>query len=391
MSGEKTEKPTQKKLDDSAEKGQSYKSRDIVAAIIVAAGTLGISSISLSEVGELFKDFISHSEKISTAYVVDRVFRLFIELTMPFVLICIVATILPSLAQSKFVLAFEAFKFNFDALNPVNGFKKIFGLKTVKEFIKALIYLVVFTLVVFSFFEFYEKVLLQLIYVNTPAIAKIWLKAGTSIILLCLLSFLIIIVFDGLADYFLYIKELKMEKHEVKQEHKEMEGNPEVKSKRREMHQELLSAQEKMDVEQSNFVLANPTHIAIGIFADPKVSPLPFVSLHAQGEKALAIIRYAERHGIPVVRDIPVARRLFKISRRYSFIPVEMVGPILNILIWLKEVELAHLMDINPELGLKLSQQSGQEKAAPDAAPFVADRIVRIGPDQVRNSTHENL
>jgi len=387
VSGEKTEQPTRKKLEDSAEKGQSYKSKDIVAAIIIAAGVLGVPFISISDVCELFKDFIAHSEKISTAYVVDRVFRLFIELTIPFVLICIVATILPSLAQSKFVLAFEALKINFDALNPVNGFKKIFGLKTVKEFVKALIYLVVFVLVVFSFFEFYEKVLLQLIYVNTPAISKIWLKAATSIVLLCLLSFLLIIVFDGLVDYFLYIKELKMDKHEVKEEHKEMEGNPEIKSKRREMHQELLSAQEKMDVEQSNFVLANPTHIAIGIYADPKVSPLPFVSLHAKGEKALAIIKYAERHGTPVVRDIPVARQLFKTSSRYSFIPVEMIGPILNILIWLKEVELAHLMDTNPEIALKIKQQTKLGNTSIDKSSQATPSNLEIGANQIRKST----
>ena len=345
-------------MEDAAEKGQSYKSRDIVAAIIIAAGVLGMGVISFSEVGELFKDFIAHSEKISTAYVMDRIVRLFLELTIPFVMICIVATIIPSLAQSKFVFAFEAIKFDFDSLNPVNGFKKIFSLKTVKEFIKALIYLVVFTAVVYSFFVFYQNVLLELVYVQTASIAKIWVKVGTTIVLLCLLAFVLIIILDGLADYYLYIKDQKMDKHEVKEEYKEQEGSPEVKSRRREMHQELLSAQEKTDIEQSNFILANPTHIAIGIYVNAQISPLPFISLHAKGEKALAIISYAERYGTPVVRDIPVARRLFKMTRRYSFIPLEMIDTIMNILIWLKEVELAHFIDIHPEMAHQLRSDS---------------------------------
>lgn len=350
MSDEKTEQPTQHKLKESAEKGESYKSKDAVAATIIVAGMVMISVMSFAEVGEVFKDFISRGNNISIAYATDRAFGLFLSLTLPFVGVCILATVIPSLLQSKFVLAFKAFKFNLDSLNPVNGFKNMFSMKTVKELVKALVYLAIFFVVTLSFFKLYQRMLLDLIYVQAGAIARIWVKAGTSIVLLCLIAFLVVIVLDGIADYLIYIKKQKMDKHEVKQEYKEMEGNPEVKSRRKEVHQELLSASEKTDIEQSNFVLANPTHIAIGIFANPEISPMPLISLVAKGEKALAIIRYAEKHGVPVVRDILVARRLFKEARRYEFIPMEMVEPIFRILVWLKEVELAHLKEMHPEL-----------------------------------------
>jgi len=350
MSDEKTEKPTQHKLKESAEKGESYKSKDAVAATIIIAGVAMLSVMSFADVAEVFRDFVSRGNNISIAYAVDRAFGLFLSLTLPFVGVCILATAIPSLLQSKFVLAFKAFKLNLDSLNPVNGFKNMFSMKTVKEFVKALIYLAIFSVVTLSFYKFYQRVLLELIYVQAGAIADIWVKAGTSIVLLCMVAFLIVIVLDGIADYLIYIKKQKMDKHEVKQEYKEMEGNPEVKSRRKEIHQELLSAQEKTDIEQSNFVLANPTHIAIGIFTNPEIAALPMVSLVAKGEKALAIIRYAEKHGVPVVRDILVARRLFKDARRYQFIPAEMIEPIFRILVWLKEVEIAHLKDMHPEL-----------------------------------------
>ena len=350
MSDEKTEKPTQHKLKESAEKGESYKSKDAVAATIIIAGVAMLSVMSFADVAEVFRDFVSRGNNISIAYAVDRAFGLFLSLTLPFVGVCILATAIPSLLQSKFVLAFKAFKLNLDSLNPVNGFKNMFSMKTVKEFVKALIYLAIFSVVTLSFYKFYQRVLLELIYVQAGAIADIWVKAGTSIVLLCMVAFIIVIVLDGIADYLIYIKKQKMDKHEVKQEYKEMEGNPEVKSRRKEIHQELLSAQEKTDIEQSNFVLANPTHIAIGIFTNPEIAALPMVSLVAKGEKALAIIRYAEKHGVPVVRDILVARRLFKDARRYQFIPAEMIEPIFRILVWLKEVEIAHLKDMHPEL-----------------------------------------
>jgi len=342
MSGEKTEEPTQKKLEDSAEKGQSYKSKDIVAASIIFLGLMGISTVNLAEIGELFKEFISRGDTINANYVVQRVVTLFLKLVIPFVGICIVATVVPSLIQSKLVLAFEALELKFDSLNPVNGFKKIFSMKTVKEFIKALLYLIIFVCVTYSFFIFYQHILLGLVYVQTTAIAKIWLQTFTSLVMLCLLSFVVIIVIDGLADYYLYLKDLKMDKHEVKQEHKEQEGNAEMKSHRKEMHKELLSAQDKRDIEGSNFVLANPTHIAIGIYANMTITALPFVSFTAKGEKALAIIKYAEKHGTPIVRDILVARQLFKTAKRYSFIPMEMIEPIFRILIWLEEINSVH-------------------------------------------------
>lgn len=350
MSEEKTEEPTKHKLKESAEKGDSYNSKDAIAAVIVVAGVVAISMTSLSSVADLFKDFLSHGNDINIHYVAERAFRLFLQLTMPVVGVCIVATVIPSLLQSKFVLAFEAIEIKFDSLNPINGFQNIFSMKTVKELVKALIYLAIFGVLLVGFFDFFQRALLGLIYVQPGAVGPIWMKAATTIVYLCMLAFSIVIVFDGIADYMIYIKKQRMDKHEVKQEAKEMEGDPEIKARRKELREELLSAQDRIDIEQSNFILANPTHIAIGIYANPEMAPLPIVSVMAKGERALKIIRYAEQHGVPVVRDILVARRMIKESRRYAFIPLEMIESVYRILIWLKEVELAHLRDLHPEL-----------------------------------------
>lgn len=365
MSDEKTEKPTPHKLKESAEKGDSYSSKDAISATIIIGGVVALSSISMGDVAELFKDFLARGDGISVQYVAAESLKLFLRLVLPVIGICMLCAIIPSLLQSKFVLAFEALEIKFDSLNPVNGFKNIFSMKTIKELVKALIYLVLFGFVVVSFFNFYQRMLLGLIYVQPETIGAIWLKAGTSIVLLCMLAFAVVIVFDGIADYMIYIKKQKMDKHEVKQEHKEMEGDPEVKARRKELHQELLSAQDRLDIEQSNFILANPTHIAIGIFVDSEKTFMPFVSLAAKGERALAIIHYAEKQGVPVVRDILVARRLIKEVRRYTFVSVDMVEPIYRILIWLREVELAHLRESQPELAAKIDAATNAVASSP--------------------------
>lgn len=343
MSGEKTEKPTKKKLRDSAKKGQSYKSRDVIAALILAAGMLFMLTLSFSEVGALFTDFLTRGNNISPTYAGEKILELFLQLSLPFVGVCIVATVIPSLLQSKFALAFEAIKIDFNALNPVSGFEKIFSLKTVKEFVKALLYLAVFSTITYLFYHQYRNILYSLVYAQPSSIIEIWLEAGVALILLCLGSFFLIIVIDGFVDYYLYIKELKMEKHEVKQEYKEQEGNPEVKHRRREVHHEILSGQVKSHIEKSDFILANPTHIAIGIYYNAEILPFPFVSLKARNHQALLVIKYAEQVGTPVVRDVPLARRMFKSVRALTFILGDRAEPIFRILQWLKEVEAAHL------------------------------------------------
>jgi|GEM_PF-116575 len=362
MSGEKTELPTQKKLRDSAKKGQSYKSRDIVAACILGAGMLFMTTMSLSGVGTLFEDFLTRGNNISPAYAGEKIFQLFLQVSLPFVGVCIAATVVPSLLQSKFALAFEAIKIDFNALNPVSGFEKIFSLKTVKEFIKALLYLMVFSAVIYMFYHQYRNVLYSLVYAQPSSIATIWLQAGTALVLLCLASFMLIILLDGLVDYYLYIKNLKMEKHEVKQEYKEQEGSQEVKHRRREVHQEILSGQVKGAIEKSDFILANPTHIAIGVYTNTDISPYPFISVLEKNQIALAVIAYAEKHDIPVVRDIPLARRIFKGAKRvYTFIPQDSVEPIFRILQWLKEVELAHLREIGEVVDTPEESQESEE------------------------------
>lgn len=363
MAGEKTELPTRKKLRDAAKEGQTYKSRDIVAACILGAGMLYISTMSFSEVGVIFEDFLSRGNNIDPDYAAAKMLELFLTLSLPLVGVCIVATVIPSLLQSKFALAFEAIKIDFNALNPVSGFEKIFSLKTIKEFVKALLYLMVFSTVVYLFYQEYHNILFSLVYAQPDSIAEIWLQAGTTIVLLCLASFLLIIILDGFVDYYLYIKNLKMEKHEVKQEYKEQEGSAEVKHRRREVHQEILSGQVKTNIEQSDFVLANPTHIAIGIYTNTDISPLPFISVLAKNQVALAVIAYAEKVGRPVVRDVPLARRLFKNARLYSFIPQDDVEPIFRILQWLKEVELTYLKDTGQLVDAP--QEESQESQEP--------------------------
>ncbi|HFY5836093.1 TPA: SPI-1 type III secretion system export apparatus protein SpaS, partial [Salmonella enterica subsp. enterica serovar Typhimurium] len=140
-----------------------------------------------------------------------------------------------------------------------------------------------------------------------------------------------------------------MDKEEVKREMKEQEGNPEVKSKRREVHMEILSEQVKSDIENSRLIVANPTHITIGIYFKPELMPIPMISVYETNQRALAVRAYAEKVGVPVIVDIKLARSLFKTHRRYDLVSLEEIDEVLRLLVWLEEVENAGKDVIQPQ------------------------------------------
>ncbi|MEB0140385.1 MULTISPECIES: EscU/YscU/HrcU family type III secretion system export apparatus switch protein [unclassified Undibacterium] len=340
MAASKSELPTEKKKSDSAKKGQSFKSRDLITACLLLSGlSFVIWYVSLSELMLLYRETIANQFKQGIAEYSGQVLWLSLKIILPVVGVCLIASALPTLLQTKFVLAFDALKLNFDALNPVNGFKKMFSLRTVKELVKALLYLSAFCLVVVLFFDKNKALLLAQIHSSPAQLVPIWRDLLMSLLLTALLCIVLIIILDALTEYFLTIKDMKMEKQEVKREHKEQDGDPEIKHRRREFAMELLSEQVKSDIENSSVIVANPTHLAIGIYFKPEIVPIPFISVIEANQRALAVRAYAAKVGVPVVRDIALARRLYRKHSPYSFINTEELGDILRILMWLQEME----------------------------------------------------
>ncbi|AVG16938.1 EscU/YscU/HrcU family type III secretion system export apparatus switch protein [Chromobacterium vaccinii] len=341
---EKTEKPTHKRLRDSAKKGQSFKSRDLVVACLTLCGVAYLVSFSsLAELMGVFRQTIASGFRLDMPGYAKALAWLGLRLFLPIFLLCALASALPSLLQSGFVLASEALKLNLDALNPVNGFKKLFSLRTVKEVVKALLYLASFVVAVFVVWNKHKTLLFAQLHGGPLGLAAIWRELLLSLVLTCLGCIALILILDALAEYFLFMKDMKMEKEEVKREMKEQEGNPEVKSRRREVHMEILSEQVKSDVANSRLIVANPTHIAIGIYFKPELSPAPFISVMETNQRALAVRAHARKVGVPVVRDVPLARRIYASHRRYAFISLDEVDEVLRLLAWLEQVENAGL------------------------------------------------
>lgn len=350
MSSNKTEKPTKKRLEDSAKKGQSFKSKDLIIACLTLGGIAYLVSYgSFNEFMGIIKIIIADNFDQSMADYSLAVFGIGLKYLIPFMLLCLVCSALPALLQAGFVLATEALKPNLSALNPVEGAKKLFSMRTVKDTVKTLLYLSSFVVAAIICWKKYKVEIFSQLNGNVVDIAVIWRELLLALVLTCLACALIVLLLDAIAEYFLTMKDMKMDKEEVKREMKEQEGNPEVKSKRREVHMEILSEQVKSDIENSRLIVANPTHITIGIYFKPELMPIPMISVYETNQRALAVRAYAEKVGVPVIVDIKLARSLFKTHRRYDLVSLEEIDEVLRLLVWLEEVENAGKDVIQPQ------------------------------------------
>jgi len=342
MAGNKTEKATPKKKRDAARRGQSFKARDLVVAVLIFCGVLFVVWLgSLGEIGAALIAAVRSGFSLDLHRYVADVLLLGLKVVGPIIVLTIVATALPSLLQSGFTLASESLKLNFGALNPVKGFKKIFSLRTAKDFVKTLLYLLCFGAAILLAWHWNRELIFAQVHASIPEIIGIWGKLIIGLALISLGCIAAVLVLDALAELFLYLKDLRMDKQEIKREYKELEGDPMIKSKRKQAHMELLSAQEKHDIENSRMVIANPTHVAIGIYFKPELTPIPYISVRERNQRALAVRQYAEKVGVPVIVDIPLARRLYRSHQLYDMVSLDEIHAVAQLLLWLQQVELA--------------------------------------------------
>ncbi len=155
-------------------------------------------------------------------------------------------------------------------------------------------------------------------------------------------GFIIIAAADLVFQRFQFTKEMRMSKQEVKQEYKEMEGDPRIKGRRRQLHQELMMQNTVHAVKRSTVVITNPTRIAIALEYREGETPLPVVRAKGENLMAAQIIRLAEQEGIPVMENVPLARALHEQSQVDQYIPSDLIAAVADVLRWVAR------LDMNP-------------------------------------------
>ncbi len=337
---QKTELPTKKKKEDSAKKGQVFISRDFVGflSLLGIAGFI-YQTLTGEEFVFYFDIFSSGFVNLSLEQYVKLVSLTALRIIASIIGVSVFLAIILTMIQTRFHLASEAIRIDFSSINPISGFKKIFSLRSLKDSIKSVMFLIMAVCGIVIFVIKYHQKIFALPYGDLNHYIITWRSLLPPLVIYMLIPVLVVIAFDALAEFFLYIKDLMMTKQEIKQEYKNSEGNPEIKGKRKQMHREILSEQTKSDIRESKFILANPTHIAIGIYYHSGFMEAPFVSLVERNARAIAVIKYAEEHNVPVLRNIPLARAIYKTAEPFKLVDNTYLVSLMQIITWLEHVE----------------------------------------------------
>ena len=320
FAGEKTEKATPKKRQDSRKKGQVAKSQDINTAIL-----LFFIFLLLLVLGGYLKNTMtglyekSFTEYMSWTLTENNVQQVFLFATMeagkaiaPVMGTAIIAGLASNLLQVGFLFTAEPLKPTLSKLNPIEGAKKIFAGRALVELVKSLLKIVLIGIVTFAILWFRKDELLQLsskgleqslyFFGNTT----VWMGFGASFVLL------FVAVIDYTYQKYDFEKNIRMSKNDIKDEHKNVEGNPLIKSKIKEKQRQMATRRMMSEIPKADVVITNPTHYAIAVKYDEHKADAPYVVAKGTDHLAFKIREVAGAHNIAMVENRPLARGLYE-------------------------------------------------------------------------------
>lgn len=341
MAGEdKTEKATPKKRRDQRKEGNVLQSKEIATAVSV----LGIFSIVRLLAGFLVKNLLSFSTKIyeqSGTYSVtaDNYMKLVVDTITIVVIavgpICAAAMLLgiiPTIAQTKGLFTTKALKPKFSRLNPLEGIKKMFSLQSIAGIVKGLIEVIAIGVLVYNEISDRMPRLLSLIDAGImQGIAFAAISIYDLVMTIC-----IVLVFVAAADFLFqwwqFEKKLKMSKQEVKDEFKQMEGDPQIKSKIKQRQQEMARNRMMQEVPSADVVIRNPTHYAVALRYDQDKNRAPQVIAKGKDYLALKIVQIAEANDVYCMENPQLARTLYAQVELGREIPYELYDAVAEVL-----------------------------------------------------------
>lgn len=342
--GDKTEPPTPKRLRDARKKGQVAKSKEVVSAAIIVSVMfylIGASDYFMSKFEQLF-DLPLWIEQVSfqEAYdpILKDVVQLGLSVVLPVVLLALIAAILANFFQVGVLFAPEAIKPDLGKLNPAKAIKNIFSRKNAVELLKSILKIAIMIYVVAYVVWNGAAELLRIPYCGIECLMVMLGKLFMQLVIFASAAFIVVAIADYVFQKLEFIKSLKMSKEEVKREYKEMEGDPEIKGRRRSLFMEIVNSQQRATVKNSSVIVSNPTQLAIGLYYDAEKTPVPIVILKEQGLLAQSVIRIAQEEGIPVMQNVPLAHSLMDDVQLNSYIPDTLFTPVAEVLRTVQEL-----------------------------------------------------
>lgn len=340
--GEKTEQATPKKLSDARKKGQVARSQDVPSAFTFIVSIVLVISLFDFILGNLGGFIISCAQAVGakdpqkeiTGRMIEAFFVI-LKASLPIVGGVVVVGILANFLMVGPLVTFEVFKLDINKFNPVNNIKQKFKVKTLIELLKSIIKIMLASYLIFTIVRDQVGMVTQT--VSTPVMTTVLIVKEFFIMMATKVGILFIIV--AFADFIYqkknFAKEMMMEKHEIKQEYKNSEGDPHIKGKRKQIAQEMAYSDSPRNVKHAKAVVTNPTEYAVAIAYNPEMGVVaPFIVAMGKDYTAAMIVKEAKKHDVPILQNIYLTRKLYSEGKINDFVPEDTYELIAEVLKW---------------------------------------------------------
>ena len=290
----------------------------------------GFMTLCIASAGETPQETVSKSGELGIQGIM-----VILKTVGPVVAAAILCAVAATFAQTRFLVSTESIKPKFSRLSPLQGFKRLFSLKSLVETGKNMIKIVILLVIIFLSIRDMFLESSNYLYTDLSAAAAHLVEVAGSMVVRICIAFVAVAALDFFYQWWDYEKQMMMTKQEVKEEYKQMEGDPQVKGKIKEIQRRRAQQRMMQQVPGADVVIRNPTHFAVALRYKPGQDDAPIVLAKGQDSLALRIVQIAEDNHVAVVENVPLARALYAQAELNQFIPEELYDPVAKVLVYI--------------------------------------------------------
>lgn len=344
MSDEKTEEPTEHKLRKSREEGQMARSQDIPAAastLAAVAALVALSEAAIERFRLIFRQALDFGEVESDVHLIFQKMGSMafdaLAIILPVVLAAGVGAAVGMAAHVGIQVAPKALTPKFENINPAQGIKRVFSMRSLVTFLLSVIKAAAIGVVMWQVILVLMPLVVGSIYQTPRGIGAIGWEANLKLFYFALGVFAVIAPLDYLLSRYMFLKEQRMTKDEVKREHKSQEGDPEIKGQRRNLAREMVESSPEQAMGRADALIVNPTHYAVALRYRADEAGVPVVLTKGVDDAALQLRALAQEMGVPIFANPPLARALHKVPENHA-VPEEFFEAVSVVLRWVEDL-----------------------------------------------------
>ena len=345
--GEKTEDPTPKKKSDARKKGQVAKSNDLNSAVTLILLIL-LGNMMSNSVFSSLHQYMRHSlengltrtvTQKNMASILIQDSGVYMKVVLPLMGGVMVIGILANLMQTGLLQSTDPLKPDLKRLNPIQGWKNIFSQKTTVDFLKNFLKLILVGYIAWSYITDNLQDILTIVHTSVRGVFPLIKDLILGLLQRVGIMMLALAAFDYMYQRYTFNKSLKMTKEEVKEELKQMEGDPQIKSLRRQKQRQMAMSRMMAAVPAADVIVTNPTHIAVALKYEESSQGAPIVLAKGADYVADKIREIAGREKIPTIENQPLARALYQKGELGKEIPIELYQAVAEVLAMVYRME----------------------------------------------------